>query len=86
MGLPWDAEDGIVRGRPREGSAPPPPILVGGNTQKHNPDLPHETVDKQSETAKETDDTNDTDNVPMNETPMNGWSRCKPHQVQVIIG
>ena len=32
-GLPWDAEDGLVRGRPRKESAPPPPILVGEDTQ-----------------------------------------------------
>ena len=39
-GLPWDAQDGIVRGRSRKEPAPPPPVLVGENTQKHNPDLP----------------------------------------------
>ena len=70
-GLPWDAEDGIVRGRPRKESAPPPPILVGEKTQNHNRDLTHGTADKHSETAKETDDTNDGDNVPVSETPMN---------------
>ena len=41
------------------------------NTQKHNPDLPDEIEEKHFETPKETDDTNDTDNVPMSETPMN---------------
>ena len=41
------------------------------NTQKHNPDMPDHTADNHSETPKETDDTNDTDNVPMSETPMN---------------
>ena len=61
-GLPWDAQDGIVRGRPRKEPAPPP-VLVGENTQKHNPDLPDKTEDKHSETPKETDDTNDADDA-----------------------
>ena len=60
-GLPWDAH--IVRGRPRKELAPPP-VLIGENTQKHNPDLPDKTEDKHSETPKETDDANDADNVP----------------------
>ena len=68
-GLPRDAEDGIVRGRPRKESALPPPILVGENSQTHNPDLPDNTADNHSESPKETDDTNDSDNVPMSETP-----------------
>ena len=68
-GLPWDAEDGILRGRPRKESALPPPILVGENSQTHNPDLPDNTADNHSESPKETDDTNDSDNVPMSETP-----------------
>ena len=67
-GLPWDAEDGILRGRPREESAPPP-ILVGENSQTHSPDLSDNIVDNHSESPKETDDTNDTDNVLMSETP-----------------
>ena len=58
-GLPWDAQDGLVRGRPTKEPAPPPPVLIGENTQKHNPDLPDKTEDKHSETPKETDDTND---------------------------
>ena len=70
-GLPWDAQDGIVRGRPRKELAPPPPVLVGENTQKHNPDLPDKTEDKHPETPKETDDTNDADIVPTSETPTN---------------
>ena len=78
-GLPWDAQDGIVRGRPRK--KPAPPVLVGEDTQSHNPDLPRKTEKTHSETHQETDDTNDPDNVPMSETPMN--PRCKPHQVQV---
>ena len=65
-GLPWDAQDGVVRGRPRK-----EPVLVGQNTQKHNPDLPDKTDDKHSETPKEADDANDADNVPMSETPTN---------------
>ena len=81
-GLPWDAQDGIVRGRPRK--KPAPPVLVGEDTQSHNPDLPGKTEKTHSETPQETDDTNDPDNVPMSETPMN--PRCKPHQVQVVIG
>ena len=68
-GLPWDAQDGVVRGRPRKEPAPPPPDMVGENIEKHNPDLPDKTGDKHSETPKETDDTNDADNVPMSETP-----------------
>ena len=32
MGSPWDAQDGIARGRPRKEPAPPPPVLVGENT------------------------------------------------------
>ena len=70
-GLPWDAQDGIVRGRLRKEPAPPPPVLIGENTQKHNPDLLDKTEDKHSETPKETDDTNDADNVPMSETLAN---------------
>ena len=66
-GLPWDAQDGIVEGRRRKEPAPPPPVLIGENTQKHTPDLP----DQHSETTKEADDTNDADNVPMSETPLN---------------
>ena len=42
-GLPWDAQDGVVRGRPRKEPAPPPPILVGENTQTDNPDMPDKT-------------------------------------------
>ena len=45
-------------------------MLVGENTQRHNPDAPDTTEDKHSETAKETDDTNDVDDVPMSETPV----------------
>ena len=67
---PWDAQDGVVRGRPRKASAPPPPILVGENTQSDNPigqtRLRRHTV----ETPKETDDTNDADKVPVSETPL----------------
>ena len=72
-GLPWDAEDGILRGRPRKESAPPPPIPVGENTQKHSPspDLPDNTAYSDSVSPKETKDTNDTDNVPVSQTPMN---------------
>ena len=70
-GLPWDAQDGIVRGRPRKESAPPPPILVEENTQSDNPDMPDKTEETHSETPKETDDTNDHDSVPMSETPLN---------------
>ena len=71
-GLPRDAQDGSVRGRPRkEHAPPPPPVLIGEITEKHNPDLPDMTEDKHSETPKETDDTNDADNVPMSEAPMN---------------
>ena len=69
-GLPWDAQDGVVRGRPRkEPAPPPPPILFGENTQSHNPDLPDKTEMTHSETPKETD-TNDHDSVPMSETPL----------------
>ena len=66
-----DAQDGIVRGRPRKESAPPPSILVGENTQSDNLDLPDKTEVTHSETPKETDDTNDHDTVPMSETPTN---------------
>ena len=69
-GLPWDAQDGIVRGRPREKSAPPPPILVRENTQSDNPDLPDKTEATHTETPKETDDTTDHDSVPMSETSL----------------
>ena len=62
-GLPWDAQDGTVPGRPRKEPAPPPPVLVGENTQKHNPDPPDNTEDKH--------DTNDADHVPRKETPVN---------------
>ena len=50
--LPWDAQDGIVRGRPRKEPAPPPPVVVGENTRKHNPGLPDKTEDTHSETPK----------------------------------
>ena len=70
-GPPRDAQDGIVRGRPRKETAPRPPVLIGENTDKHNSDLPDKTEDKHSETPKETDDTNDANNVPMSETPTN---------------
>ena len=68
--LPWDAQDGIVRGQPRKEPAPPPPILVGENTQSDNPDLPDKTEVTHAETPKETDDTNDHDSVPLSETPL----------------
>ena len=70
-GFPWDAQDGTVRCRPRKEPAPPAPVLVGENTQSHNPDLPDKTEKTHSETPKETDDTNDADKVPMSETPLN---------------
>ena len=61
-GLPWDAQDGIVRGRPRkEPAPPPPPVLVGENTQSRNPDMPEKTERTHCETPRETDDTNDAD-------------------------
>ena len=82
-GLPWGAQDGIVRVRPRKEPATPPPVLIGENTQKHNPDLPGKTEDKHSETPKETDETNDADNVPMSETPTHDVE-MQAHQVQVI--
>ena len=69
-GLQWDAQDGIARGRPKKEPATPP-VLVGENTQSHNPDLPDKTEETHSETPKETDDTSDADNVPMSETPLN---------------
>ena len=70
-GLPWDAQDSIVRCRPRKEPAPPPPIVVGGNTQSHNPDLPVKTEMTHSETPKETDNTNDPDDVSVSETVLN---------------
>ena len=70
-GLPWDAQDAFVRGRPRKEPAPPPPILVEENSQNDNPDLPDKTEVTHSETPKETDDTNVHDSVPMSETPLN---------------
>ena len=45
--------------------------MVGENTQSDNPDLPDKSEETHSETPKETDDTNDPDNVPMSETPLN---------------
>ena len=69
-GLLWDVHDGIVRGRPRKEPAPLPPVLDGENTQSHNPDLPDKIEEMHTETPKETDDTNDTDRMPMSETPM----------------
>ena len=66
------AQDGIVPGRPRKELAPsPPPVLVGENTQSQNPDLPDKTERTHCERPKETDDTNDADNVLMSETPLN---------------
>ena len=73
-GLPWDAQDGIVRSRPRKEPTPPHPILVGESTQEHSTGM-HDTTDElrgrhsacsQSGSGKETDDSND---VPMNESP-----------------
>ena len=69
--LPWDAQDGIVRGRPRKEPAPPPPILVGENTQNCNLDMPDKTEATHSETPKETDDAHVHDSVPMSNTPLN---------------
>ena len=68
-GLPWEAQDGILRGRPRKERAPPPPILVGEDSQTYNPDLPDNTADNHSQSPKETDDIDDTDNVSMSQTP-----------------
>ena len=68
-GLPWDAEDGILQGRPRKERPPPPPILVGEDSQTYNPDLPDNTADNHSQSPKETDNIDDTDNVPMSQTP-----------------
>ena len=71
-GLPWDAQDGIVRSRPRKEPASPPPVLAGERTLRaHNPDLQDKTERTHCETPKETDDTNDADDVPMSETPWN---------------
>ena len=53
-GLPWDSQDGIVRGRPRKEPAPPPPILFGENAQNDNPDVPDKTEATHSEMPKET--------------------------------
>ena len=39
------------------------------NNQTHNPDMPDNAADNHSQSPKETDDTNETDNVPMSETP-----------------
>ena len=56
-----------MHGGLRKESAPPP-VLVEENSQSRNPDLPDKTEETHSKTAKETDDTNDPDNVP---TPLN---------------
>ena len=77
--LPWDPQDGIVRGRPRKEPAPPPPVLVGEITQKHNPDTPDNTEGNHSETAKETADTNDADDVPTSQTPSSDGQRDRSH-------
>ena len=77
-------QDGIVRGRPRKEPAPPPPVLVGVNTQSHNPDLPDKTEETHSETPKETADTNDSDNVPISETPLND-GRDASHAAAVTV-
>ena len=69
-GLPWDAQDGTVRGGPRKEPAPPPPILVGENTQSDNPDMPDKTEVTHCLTPMETDDTTDHDSVPMSATPL----------------
>ena len=66
-----DAQDGIVRGRPRKESAPPPPILVGENTQSDNLDMPDKTEATHSEMPTETDDANVHDSVPLSEKPLN---------------
>ena len=58
-GLPWDAQDGIVRGRPRKEPTQLHPVLVGESTQTHS-------AGSCSESGKETDDSHD---VPMNESP-----------------
>ena len=78
-GLPWDPQHGIVRGRPRKEPAPPPPVSVGENTQRLNPDTPDSTEGNHSETAKETDDTNDAHNVPMSQTPSSDGQRDRSH-------
>ena len=78
-GLPCDPQDGIVTGRPRKGPAPPPPVLIGQNTQKHNPVTPDSTEGNHSETAKETDDTNNADDVPMSQTPSSDGQHDRSH-------
>ena len=69
-GLPWDAQYGIVRGRPRKEPAPPQPILVGENTQNDNLDMLDKTEATHSETPKETDDAHVHDSIPLSDTPF----------------
>ena len=70
-GLPWDAQDGALRGRPRKESAPPP-VLVGREHSRATILTCQTRLRRRhSETPKETDDTNDADNLPMSETPLN---------------
>ena len=78
-GLPWGAQDGIVRGRPRKEPTPPPPTLVGENTQKHNADVPDTADGSHSGAGKETDDTNDADGVPMSQTPSSDGQHGRSH-------
>ena len=61
----------MVRGRPRKELAPPPPILVGENSQSDNFDMPDKTEATHSETPNEADYTNNHDSVLMSETPLN---------------
>ena len=70
-GEPSRRHDAGFRGRPRKEPAPPPPVFVGDNTQRHNPDVPDKKDETHSETPKEIDNTSDPDNVPMSETPLN---------------
>ena len=65
------SQDGIVRGRPRKEPAPPPPILVGENSQSDNLHMPDKTEATDSETPNEADHTNNHDSVLMSETPLN---------------
>ena len=51
------------RGRPRKEPTPPPPILVGENTKKHNADVPDTADGSHSVVWNETDDTDDADDA-----------------------
>ena len=58
---------------------PPPHILVGENNQKDNVDGPDTADGSHSGTGKETNNTNDTDDVAMSKTSSSDGQHARSH-------